>query len=63
MDLTIPSLPWWQWLLCGAGGVLLAGIIGRFADEHGSTPAEIIRLIVGFVGVICIVAGILTYLS
>ena len=63
MDMTMPSLPWWGWVLCGAGSLLLARIIGQFADEHGSTPAEIVRLIVGFVGVVCIVIGILAYVS
>ena len=62
MDLTIPSLPWWEWLLCGAGSLFFAKIIGQFADDRGSTPAEIGRLIVGFAGVMCIVIAVLVFL-
>ena len=52
-------LPWWAWLLCGIVSFLVARSIGRIADEHGSTPAEIGRLLVGFAGVVCIVIAAL----
>jgi hypothetical protein len=35
---------------------------GRIADDHGSTPAEIARLLVGFVGVLCIVIAALLFI-
>lgn len=61
--MTMPSLTWWEWLLCGAGSLFLARIFGRFADDRGSTLAEIARLIVGFAGILCLVIAILDFLS
>jgi hypothetical protein len=53
------QLPWWGWMLCGVGCFLVARSIGRFADENGSTLAEIGRLLAGFGGVVCIVIAAL----
>jgi hypothetical protein len=55
-------LPWWGWILCGIGSFLVSRFIGRIADDHGSTPAEIARLLVGFVGVLCIVIAALLFI-
>jgi hypothetical protein len=54
-------LPWWGWLLCGVGGLIVAKLIGQPADDYGSTTAEIIRMIAIFTGVICILIGILAF--
>jgi len=55
-------LPWWGWFLCGIGSFFVARFIGRVADDHGSTAAEIGRLLVGFAGVVCIVIGVLLFI-
>ena len=52
-------LPGWGWFVCGLGSFLVARFVGRMADDHGSTAAEIGRLLVGFAAVVCIVIGIL----
>jgi len=57
--MNLPELPWWAWFLCGIGSVLLARFAGGIADSRDSTPAEITRLIMGFVGILCTVIGIL----
>jgi hypothetical protein len=55
-------MPWWAWILCGLGGLFLARLIGRPADEGGNTVAEIIRMILGFAGIVGIVVGILLFI-
>ncbi|MFZ0963252.1 MAG: hypothetical protein WAO35_20520 [Terriglobia bacterium] len=55
-------LPWWGWFLCGIVSFFVARFIGRIADEHSSTPAEIGRLLVGFAGVVCIVIAVLLFI-
>jgi len=55
-------LPWWGWFLCGIVCFFVARSIGRVADEHSNTLAEIGRLIAGFAGVVCIVVGVLLYI-
>lgn len=55
-------LPWWGWIVCGIVSFFLARIVGRFADDAGSTPAEIGRLLLGFGGVVCIVIGVLLFI-
>jgi hypothetical protein len=52
-------LPWWGWFLCGIASLFLARLAGRPADDYGSTTAEIIRMIAGFTGIVCIVIGVL----
>jgi len=56
------QLPWWGWLVCGILCFFVARFIGRIADDHGSTLAEIGRLLVGFVGVLCIVIAALLFI-
>jgi hypothetical protein len=55
-------LPWWGWILCGVGSFFVARFIGRIADDHGSTAADIGRLLVGFAAVACIVIGVLLFI-
>jgi len=52
---------WWAWLLCGIGILFLARPIAWIVEDYGSTAAEIIRWIVIFAGVICIVIGIVQF--
>jgi hypothetical protein len=56
------QLPWWGWLVCGIVCFFVARFIGRIADDHGSTLAEIGRLLVGFAGVVSIVIGVLLFI-
>jgi len=51
-------LSWWEWLLCGIGSLVLSRFVGWIAEDYGSTPAELIKWIAVFAGVICIAIGI-----
>jgi len=55
-------LPYWGWFVCGIVSFLVARSIGRVADDRGSTPAEIGRLLAGFAGVVCIVIAVLLFI-
>ena len=49
-------------MVCGIVCFFVARFIGRIADDHGSTLAEIGRLLVGFAGVVSIVIGVLLFI-
>jgi hypothetical protein len=54
-------LPWWAWLLCGIGILFLTRLIRWIVEDYDSTTVEIVRWIVVFAGVICIVIGIVQF--
>jgi hypothetical protein len=51
-------MPWWGWLLCGVGTLILSRVVGWVADDTGSAPVEILRWVAVFAGAICLVIGI-----
>ena len=55
-------LPFWGWFICGIVSFLVARSIGRVADDHSSSVAEIGRLLAGFAGVVCIVIAVMLFI-
>jgi len=56
-------LPWWGWVLCGIGGLLLARVIYWIAEDYRSIMAEILGWVAVFAGIICILIGIFLRVS
>jgi len=65
------SLPWWAWLLCGAGGIVVALIAGFYAstaevtgDKHTSFwEVWFVGMLAGLAGLIALAIGLIRFVK
>ena len=65
MPIDTSTTPWWEWLLCGAGGGIAALIASRIVDitENGMLAIAwwLVSLLAGLGGLVSFVVGLVGF--